>query len=286
MDYDQAVFERIVAEFEAFAAKLRARRPGGAPPGGTDVAAIPISALEGDNVVDRSTAMPWYAGPPLLEYLENVEVAWDHNLEDGRLPVQYVIRPLGTDYRGYAGVVAGGILRPGDAVTVLPSGQQTTIGGLQVGNDPVESVRPPLSVTVTLTDDLDVSRGDMICHSARLPESRQEFTAMVCWMSELGTMSPGQRLGLKHTTRSVRALVDAIEYRLDVNTLDPERTVDALSLNDIGQVRLRTTAPLFLDSYERNRATGSFILVDEATSSTVAAGHDRGQRLGASRRAA
>ena len=270
--YDQAVFDRIVADFNDFAAKLRESHSGGVGSGGSDIAAIPISALEGDNVVDRSTSMPWYSGPPLLDYLEEVEVAWDDNLEDGRLPVQYVIRPVGTDYRGYAGVIAGGILRPGDAVTALPSGLQTTIRSVEVGGVPVESARPPLSVTVTLTDSVDLSRGDMICHSARPPQSCQTLTAMVCWMSERGALAAGQRLVLKHTTQSARALVEAVEYRLNVNSLEPEHGVDELTLNDIGRVRLRTMSPVFVDAYARNRATGSFILVDEATSNTVAAG--------------
>ena len=270
--YAQSAFDPIVAGFNRFAARLRATHSGGTGSGGSDITAIPISALEGDNVVDRSEAMPWYTGPPLLDYLETVEVAWDDNLQDGRLPVQFVIRPVGTDYRGYAGVVAGGILRVGDSVTILPTGLQTTIRSLEVGGAPVESARPPLSVTVTLTDDLDVSRGNMICHSARLPSVSQEITAMVCWMSERGALAAGQRLALKHTTQSVRTLVDAVEYRLNVNTLEPERGLDTLSLNDIGRVRLRTLSPLFVDPYVRNRATGSFILVDEATSNTVAAG--------------
>ncbi len=265
--YEQAVFDRIRADFAAFAVKLRATH------GRTiDVGAIPISALRGDNVVDRSAAMPWYDGPTLLDYLESVEVAWDHNLDDGRLPVQYVIRPVGSDYRGYAGVVAGGILRPGDPVTVLPSGRETTIQDIAVGGVAVESARPPLSVTVTLRDALDVSRGDLICHSATRPAARQTFDAMVCWMSEAGTLTPGRRLGIKHTTRTARVVADAIAYRLDVNSLQPEPGVEALSLNDIGRVRLRCTTALFPDAYARNRTTGSFILIDEATSNTVAAG--------------
>ena len=265
--YEQAVFERIRDDFADFTAKLRATHGRE-----IDLSAIPISALVGDNVVERSQAMPWYDGPALLDYLESVEVAWDHNLEDGRLPVQYVIRPLGSDYRGYAGVVAGGILRPGDPVTVLPSGLESTIRGVQVGGDEVESARPPLSVTVTLSDALDISRGDLICHSASRPAARGEFDAMICWMSEAGRLQPGRRLGIKHTTRTARAVVDSIVHRLDVNSLQPEPGADALALNDIGRVRLRCTTPLFPDPYARNRVTGSFILIDEATSNTVAAG--------------
>ena len=265
--YEQAVFERIRDDFADFTAKLRATHGRE-----IDLSAIPISALVGDNVVERSEAMPWYDGPALLDYLESVEVAWDHNLEDGRLPVQYVIRPLGSDYRGYAGVVAGGILRPGDPVTVLPSGLESTIRGVQVGGDEVESARPPLSVTVTLSDALDISRGDLICHSASRPAARGEFDAMICWMSEAGRLEPGRRLGIKHTTRTARAVVDAVVHRLDVNSLQPEPGVEALALNDIGRVRLRCTTPLFPDPYARNRVTGSFILIDEATSNTVAAG--------------
>ena len=267
VDYQQTVFDTIVSDFDAFATKLRAthRRA-------IDITAVPISALVGDNVVDGSSAMPWYHGPTLLERLETIDIARDDNLEDGRLPVQYVIRPVGTDFRGYAGVVAGGILRPGDPVTVLPSGLHSTIRSVAVGGVAVESARPPLSVTVTLNDDLDVSRGDLICHSACPPAPRREFEAMICWMSEAAPLQPGQRLSIKHTTRTARVVVDAILHRMDVNTLAPDPDAADLALNDIGRVRLRTSAPLFPDAYARNRATGSFILIDEASSNTVAAG--------------
>ncbi|PZC49571.1 MAG: bifunctional enzyme CysN/CysC [Chloroflexi bacterium] len=267
VDYQQAVFDRIVTDFQELAAKLRTTHERE-----IDVRTVPISALVGDNIVDRSDTMHWYQGPTLLERLETVDIARDNNLEDGRLPVQLVIRPVGSDYRGYAGVVAGGILRPGDAVTVLPSGLQSTIRTVEIGGVPIASARPPLSVTVTLADDLDISRGDLICHSASRPEPRREFDAMICWMSEAATLTPGRKLAIKHTTRNARVVVDAIMHRLDVNTLAPDPSLPALALNDIGRVRLRSSAALFPDAYKRNRATGSFILVDEATSNTVAAG--------------
>ncbi|MGQ0464091.1 MAG: sulfate adenylyltransferase subunit 1 [Sporichthyaceae bacterium] len=264
VDWDQGVYERIHEEFTAFAARLRI----------PDLVTIPISALNGDNVVERSAASPWYAGTSLLHHLENVHVASDRNLIDVRFPVQYVIRPQTKehhDYRGYAGQVAGGVMKPGDTVTVLPSGFSTTIEAIDSLDGPVSEAFAPMSVVVRLKDNLDVSRGDMICRPKNMPTATQDIDAMVCWMAS-EPLRPGAKLAIKHTTRSARALVKDLQYRLDVNTLHRDETTGELGLNDIGRVRLRTTTPLFVDDYRRNRATGGFILIDEATNVTVGAG--------------
>ena len=264
VDYAQDVYESIRAEFTAFATKLDV----------PDLTVIPISALRGDNIVTRSEAMPWYEGPSLLHHLENVHVASDRNLIDARFPVQYVLRPQSTqhsDYRGYAGTVAGGVFKPGDDVVVLPSGFETRIAGIDTADGPASEAFPPMSVTIRLEDDLDVSRGDMICRPNNAPTPTQDIDAMLCWMSEQ-PLVVGQQLALKHTTRSARAVVREVQYRLDVNTLHRDEEADRLKLNDIGRVRLRTTTPLFMDAYRRNRTTGGFILIDESTNRTVAAG--------------
>ncbi|MEX1021717.1 MAG: GTP-binding protein [Dehalococcoidia bacterium] len=263
--YEEQAFEAVRQDFTPFLDRL----------GFTDVGFVPISALEGDNVVTKSAAMPWYAGESLLEYLETVEIAFDDDLHDGRFPVQYVIRPMREefhDYRGYAGAVAGGVFRPGDRVAVLPGGQRTRIASIDTFEGAIESASPPMSVTLRLEDDLDVSRGAMIVPADNVPAAAGEFDAWVCWMSERGQMTPGARYALKHTTHSVRAVVGSLESRLDINTLDEEAGPASLSLNEIGRVRLRTTEPIFFDPYRVNRRTGSFILIDEATNDTVAAG--------------
>jgi bifunctional enzyme CysN/CysC len=264
VDWSEQVYEGIRDEFTAFATKLET----------TDVTVVPISALQGDNVVTRSPNMPWYGGPSLLHHLEHVHVASDRNLVDVRFPVQYVIRPQSDafhDYRGYAGRVAGGVLRPGDEVQVLPSGLTTTIAAIDGPDGPVDEAFPPMSVTVRLADDLDVSRGDMICRPANAPQVTQDLDAIVCWMTDQ-PLQPRQRLAVKHTTRSVRAMVKEVQYRLDVNTLHRETDAGSLGLNDIGRVTLRTTQPLFVDDYHRSRETGRFILIDESTNATVGAG--------------
>lgn len=265
VDYDQEVFERIKAEFTAFATKLEVG----------DLTFIPISALYGDNVVERSQNMPWYEGPSLLHHLENVYVASDRNLVDVRFPVQYVIRPKSNsfhDYRGYAGQVAGGVLKPGDEVAHLPSGLTTHITSIDTADGPVEQAFPPMSVTLRLGDDIDISRGDMIARPNNRPRVAQDVEAMVSWMSERSTLKPGAKLAIKHTTRSARTVVRDLEYRLDVNTLHRDEDSKELALNEIGKVKLRVTEPLFCDPYHRNRFTGGFILIDEATNSTVGAG--------------
>jgi bifunctional enzyme CysN/CysC len=234
-----------------------------------------VSALLGDNVVDRSANMQWYEGTSLLHLLEEVHIASDRNLIDCRFPVQYVIRPRDDkhhDYRGYAGQVASGSYKVGDDVVVLPSGFTSTIASIDTADGPVEEAVPPMSVTIRLTDNLDVSRGDMICRPNNQPHISQDVEAMLCWFGERAELKPGVKYALKQTSKWARALVKDLHYRLDVNTLHRDEDATSLSLNEIGRVTLRTTAPLFSDDYRRNRATGSFILVDEASNDTVAAG--------------
>jgi sulfate adenylyltransferase subunit 1 len=264
VDFSQEVYDKIHAEFTSFATKLTI----------PDLTIIPISALQGDNVVTRSEHTPWYEGPSLLHHLENIHVASDRDLVDVRFPVQYVVRPKSDDYhdyRGYAGRVAGGVMKPGDEVLVLPSGFQSRISGIDLFNKEVDEAYPPMSVTVRLEDDLDVSRGDMICRPQNAPKPSQDLDAMVCWMTN-APLRPRQKLAIKHTTRNGRALVKDLQYRLDVNTLHRDTETGELGLNEIGRVHLRTTVPLLCDPYSKNRTTGSFILIDEATGVTVGAG--------------
>jgi bifunctional enzyme CysN/CysC len=265
VDYSQEVFDQIHAEFRAFATKLRI----------PDLAVIPVSALKGDNVVTRSENMPWYEGSSLLHHLENVHVASDRNLIDVRFPVQYVIRPQSDnwhDYRGYAGQVAGGVLKKGDEVMVLPSGFTTRIASVETADGEVDEAYPPMSVTVRLEDQIDVSRGDMICRPNNAPTAAQDLDAMICWMDESAQLQVGRKYTIKHTTRTARTIIRDLQYRLDVNTLHRDEDATSLGLNDIGRIRLRTTVPLMADEYSRNRTTGGFVLVDEATNRTVAAG--------------
>ncbi|MEI7054721.1 GTP-binding protein [Nocardioides sp. CCNWLW239] len=264
VDYSQEVYQKISAEFTAFATKLNI----------PDLEVIPISALQGDNVVTRSTSMDWYSGPTLIHHLEHVHVASDRDLVDVRLPVQYVIRPKSDDhhdYRGYAGQVAGGVLKPGDEVMVLPSGMTSKIAGIDLFDQEIPEAFPPMSVTVRLEDDVDVSRGDMISRVKNAPEPSQDIDAMICWMTT-APLRPRQKLAIKHTSNSARALVKDIQYRLDVNSLHRDLETKELGLNEIGRVQLRTTKPLLCDPYSKNRTTGSFILIDEATGVTVGAG--------------
>ena len=264
VDYSQERFNEIHKEFTSFATKLSI----------PDLTIIPISALKGDNVVERSQHMSWYAGPSLLHHLENVHVASDRDLVDTRFPVQYVIRPKSDeyhDYRGYAGRVAGGVLKPGDEVLVLPSGMTSKVTQIDMFEQELDEAFPPMSVTIRLEDDVDVSRGDMICRPQNAPKPSQDIDAMICWMSPT-PLKPRQKLSIKHTTRSARALVKDIQYRLDVNTLHRDQETKELGLNEIGRVQLRTTVPLLCDPYSKNRTTGSFILIDEATGVTVGAG--------------
>ncbi|WP_018351728.1 sulfate adenylyltransferase subunit 1 [Longispora albida] len=266
VDWSEEVFEKISAEFRAFAAKLDV----------PDLAIIPISALKGDNIVERSQNMPWYEGTSLLHHLEHVHIGSDRNLVDARFPVQHVIRPQSNaddrrDYRGYAGQVASGVLKPGDEVMVLPSGFTSRIAGIDTADGPVAEAYPPMSVTVRLEDEIDISRGDMFCRPNNKPQVSQDVEAMVCWMDESVPLTPGRKYTIKHTTRSARAVVKNLHYRLDINTLHRDEGASSLGLNEIGRVRLRTTVPLLHDEYRRNRATGGFIIIDEATNKTAGA---------------
>jgi bifunctional enzyme CysN/CysC/sulfate adenylyltransferase subunit 1 len=264
VNWDEAVFHRIEDEFRDFAARLDVQ----------DIAFIPVSALTGANVVERSAEMPWYHGPTLLYHLETVHITSDRNLIDVRFPVQWVVRPQSDehhDYRGYAGQVAGGVLRAGDDIIALPSGLTTKITKIEQGGTPVDAAFAPMSVTLHLADDVDISRGDMISRPNNQPTVGQDLDAMVCWMTDK-PLQPKGRYALKHTTRWTRAIVTDLLYRLDVNTGHRVEAAGQLGLNDLGRIRLRTTTPIIYDAYRRNRTTGSFILVDEATNATVAAG--------------
>ena len=265
VDWSEERFEEIKAEFRDFASKLDI----------TDLSFVPVSALHGDNVVTRSEHTPWYTGSSLLHHLEEVHIASDRNLIDTRFPVQYVIRPHSDDfhdYRGYAGTVAGGVVKPGDEVMVLPSGFTSTVAAVETMDGPLDEASTGQSVTIRLTDEIDVSRGDMICRPGNQPHVGQDIDAMVCWMSEVVPLQARDKLVIKHTTRTARALVKHVQYRLDVNTLHRDDVADSLTLNEIGRVQLRTTLPFFYDEYRRNRTTGSFILIDETTNTTVGAG--------------
>jgi sulfate adenylyltransferase large subunit len=264
VDWDEGAYERIVTELTDFSARLNL----------PDVTFIPISALHGDNVVEASENAPWYGGPPLLWHLEHLHVASDRNMIDVRFPVQWVIRPQTDeyhDYRGYAGQVAGGVLKAGDEVLVLPSGKSSTIAKIETFDGEVEEAFTPMSVVVHLADDVDVSRGDVICRPHNHPEPVRELDAMICWMTD-EPLRQGARLAIKQTTRNATVIVDELRYRLDVNTLHRDLEAKEFGLNEIGRVKLRTSAPLIVDPYRRNRATGSFILIDEATNNTVAGG--------------
>jgi bifunctional enzyme CysN/CysC len=267
VDFDQGVFDAIVADFERFAARLEIQ----------DVTFIPISALQGDNVVERSQSMPWYQGPPLLYHLEHVHIASDRNLIDVRFPVQWVIRPRGTqshpsaDYRAYAGQVAGGIIRPGDEVVALPGGQRSTVAGIDTFEGPVAEAFPPMSVALRLTHDIDVGRGATIARTHNQPTVSHSFESLLCWMSER-PLDPRRRYLVKHTARTAAVSSMDVRYRIDVDTLHRDEQATALELNDLARVRLELTSPLVFDSYRRNRVTGSLIVIDEATNETAAAG--------------
>jgi bifunctional enzyme CysN/CysC len=264
VDYSEDVFEAISSEFAAWSAKLETH----------DITFIPISALHGDNVVERSQKMTWYQGPSMLYHLEHVHIASDRNLIDNRFPVQWIIRPMSDehhDYRGYAGQVATGTFKAGDEVVVLPSGARTRIKRVETFDGPLEEAVPPLSISMLLEDDIDISRGDMICRPHNQPTLTQELEAMICWMNDR-PLELGGRYAIKHTTRSVRGIVDEIRYRIDVNTLHRDEDAESLALNEIGRVHVRTSGPLLVDEYRKNRQTGSFIVIDETTNETVGAG--------------
>jgi bifunctional enzyme CysN/CysC len=265
IDWDEERFNAIRDEFHDFAARLDVH----------DVTTIPMSALHGDNVVTKSDAAPWYDGPPLLRHLEDVYIGGDRNLVDVRFPVQYVIRPQTrehADHRSYAGTVASGVIRTGDEVVVLPGGKSSRITGIEGPTGPVAEAFPPMAVAVSLADDIDISRGDMLARPQNQPQATREFDAMVCWMSDDASLEPGREYIIKQTTRTTRARVTALDYRLDVNTLHRDKSATALKLNELGRVSLRTKVPLLLDEYTRNSTTGSFILIDSDSNVTVAAG--------------
>jgi bifunctional enzyme CysN/CysC len=262
--FDEEVFQGIVDEFEGFAAKLEI----------PDVTFIPISALLGDNVVERSQAMGWYQGPPLLYHLEHVNIASDRNLVDVRFPVQWVIRPRSAslgDYRAYAGQVAGGVIRPGDEVVVLPGGQRSTIAGIDTFDGPVAEAFPPMSVALRLADDIDVGRGSTIARAQNQPTASNSFETLLCWMSEQ-PLSAQRRYLIKHTTRTAAVGSLDVRYRIDIDTLHRDESANVLALNDLGRVHVELSSPLVFDSYRRNRITGSLIVIDEVTNETVAAG--------------
>jgi sulfate adenylyltransferase subunit 1 len=265
VDYDEDIYDAIVAAFQDFASRLDNL---------VAITFIPISALRGDNVVDKSTQMPWYAGPSLLQHLETVYVGSEENHVDARLPVQWVIRPQSDahhDFRGYAGRVAGGVFKPGDEVLVLPSGFATRVTAIETFDSDLEEAFSPLSVTMTLHDDIDVSRGDMIVKPNNPPSVGQDIEAMICWFSER-PLRARTKYVLRHTTKEVRAVVREMRYKVDINTLHKVEGEPEFRLNEIGRIALRTSSPLFYDRYNRNRTTGSFVLIDEQTNETVAAG--------------
>ena len=270
VDWSQDRYDEVVDEFREFARRLDIH----------DLRFVPVSALEGDNIVESSSNMPWYHGPTVLELLEDIHIGSDENLIDVRFPVQYVIRPHRheyPDYRGYAGRLAGGLMKPGDEVIVLPSGFSSRIKSISTSDGDLDEAGPPLSVVVSLEDDIDISRGDMICRPHNQPHASQDIDAMVAWMSEGSPLREGAKYSIKHTTRWGKAMVKEMQYRLDVNTLHRDNEVNELRLNEIGRIRIRTTTPFFFDEYRRNRETGSFILVDEATNNTVGAGMITGE---------
>ena len=264
VDFDEAAFDAIVEEFDAFAARLEL----------PDVTFIPISALLGDNVVDRSEAMPWYQGPPVLYHLEHVHIASDRNLIDVRFPVQWVVRPPASsvvDYRAYAGQLAGGIIRQGDEVVVLPGGQRTTVAGIDTYEGPIEEAFAPMSVALRLDDEIDVGRGSTIVRAQNQPTVSNRFECLMCWMSE-EPLSPSRRYLVKHTTRSAMVGKIDVRYRIDIETLRRDSSATTLELNDLARVQMELSSPLVFDSYRRNRVTGSLIVIDEATNDTVGAG--------------
>lgn len=264
VDYDQASYNKIVDDYEKFAAKLDVK----------DVRFIPISALKGDNVVNRSQNMSWYEGSTLLYTLENIHIGSDHNHIDCRFPVQTVIRPKNDeyhDYRGYAGRIAGGIFKAGDEVAVLPSGFTSKIKSIDTFDGPAEEAFAPMSVTIQLEDDIDIGRGDMIVRTNNQPEQKQDLEVMLCWLNNKGPVPRG-KYTLRQTTADMKAMIKEIRYKLDINTLHRNEEDKDIKMNDICKVLLRTTKPVLADAYRKNRQTGSIILVDDATNETVAAG--------------
>ncbi len=265
VDYSEEVYTNIVKDFREFASRLDNI---------VEITDIPISALNGDNVVDKSEHMPWYQGPTFLYHLENVYVGGEENHVDARFPVQWVIRPMSDewhDFRGYAGRVAGGVFKPGDSVTVLPSGFTSKIKAVHSADQKLEEAFAPQSVCITLEDEIDISRGDTLVKTNNPPKVEQDIEAMICWFSNK-PMTPRAKLVIRHTTQETKAIIQEVKYHVDINTLHKVEGQDSFSMNDIGRISLRTAVPLIHDSYRRNRTTGSFILIDPGTNETVAAG--------------
>lgn len=264
VDYSQEAFEKVVAEYREFSSKLNV----------PDIHYIPISALYGDNVVDRSKKMDWYEGSTLLYTLENVEINSDYNHVDSRFPVQWVVRPQSEkypDYRGYGGRVEGGVFKPGDEIMALPSGFTSKIKNIHNFEEEIEEAFQPMSVSMTLEDEIDISRGDMICKPDNQPKTGQDIDLMVCWLNK-EELKPGGKYAIKHTTKDARCIIKDVKYKVDINTLHRSEEDTIIGLNDIGRISIRTTEPLFYDSYSKNRSTGSLIIIDEFTNNTVGAG--------------
>lgn len=264
VDYNQKEYEKLKTELVGFSSKLKTK----------DVRFIPISALNGDNVVNRSTNMNWYEGSTLLHTLENIHIASDHNHIDCRFPIQNVIRPQKTefhDYRGYAGRIAGGIFKKGDKVTILPSGFKSKIKSIDTFSGEISEAFAPMSISMCLEDDIDISRGDMIVRENNQPNTSQDIELMVCWMDEKPLQSKGKYI-IKHTSKEVRCMVKNIQYKMDINTLHRLENDSTIGANDIARISIRTTQPLLFDSYSTNRNTGSVIIIDEGTNNTVGAG--------------
>jgi bifunctional enzyme CysN/CysC len=261
VDYSEERFDEIVRDFADFRKQLSSK----------DIRFFPISAKDGDNVVDRSKKMDWYDGPLLLDYLENVDVAHDRNLKELRFPVQLVIRDGETDYRGLAGTISSGIVKPGDKVTVLPSGLETTITSVDTLDGPLDEAGPGESVTLVLEDDIDVSRGDLVCHVDDKPELGREFSADICWFAD-EPLRAGAKYAIKHATFTSQAIIDELVDSVDIHNLKRSASPEELTLNGIGRVKLRTAKPLAFDAYSRNRGSGAFILIDEVTNDTVGGG--------------
>ena len=264
VDYSEDIYNSVVEDYQKFSSKLDVQ----------DVRFIPISALEGDNVVNTSNKMPWYSGGSLMYNLENIYISSDVNHIDARLPIQYVIRPQKheyRDYRGYSGRIEGGAFRKGDEITVLPSGFTSFVKTVELNGENIEEAYSPMSVTVTLKDDLDISRGDMIVKKNNIPIISQDLDLMICWMSDVNLLNK-KKVIIKHTTNECIGIITELNYKLDINTLHSVKDIVDFKLNDIGRIRIRASKSLFFDSYKKNRQTGSVILIDPITNATIAAG--------------
>ena len=264
VDYSEAVYDTIVSDFKAFASKLEIN----------DIQFIPISALKGDNVVNKSEHMDWYQGSTLMYHLETVHISSDYNHIDCRFPIQSVIRPHtldNQDFRGFTGRIDGGVFKPGDRVKTLPSGFVTTIKTIELGGEQIAEAFAPMSVTMTLQDEIDTSRGDMIVRENNVPEIGQDLEVLVTWMSS-NPLQARTKVVIKHTTNQCMAMVKELKYKIDINTLHRLQDIDTLAMNDIGRISLRTSKPLFYDVYKKNRQTGSIIIIDEQTNETIGAG--------------